>query len=221
MQVTCPQNRMFLSRKQLRNAWNNAHVCGIAIARGFSAVPLPPGTVLSRDARMRSPGRFLLFVFLVVVGLKLSEQAYALVAFRDERAQARVLRERLLQTGEELVAARAEFDTLKQRLEGEDAKLQRELAALRRFTRMGPLTRQVYDRYERERLRYNVHVEERNHVAREWEASLRRHEEHAERYNHLADSLQALAVRMGEPYYQVPTALEAAEERRRRESQLP
>src|SRR3712207_7762464 len=53
----------------------------------------------SRDARMRSPGRFLLFVFLVVAGVKLSEQAYALVAFRDERAQARVLRERLLQTG--------------------------------------------------------------------------------------------------------------------------
>jgi hypothetical protein len=170
---------------------------------------------------MRSPGRFLLFVFLVIVGVKLSEQAYALVAFRDERAQARVLRERLLETGEELMVARAAFDTVNSRLEREDSSLQRELAGLRRFTRMGPLTRQVYDRYERERLRYNLHVEERNNVAREWEASLRRHELRAERYNQLADSLQALAVQMGEPYYQVPTALEAAAERRSREGQVP
>ena len=170
---------------------------------------------------MRSPGRFLLFVFLVIVGVKLSEQGYALVAFRDERAQARVLRERLLDTGDQLMAARAQFDSVRERLEAEDAALKRELAGLRRFTRMGPLTRQVYDRYERERLRYNLRVEERNLMAREWEASLRRHEAHAERYNQLADSLQALAVRMGEPYYQVPTALEAAAEHRSRESQLP
>ena len=170
---------------------------------------------------MRSPARFLLFVLLVVVGLKLSEQLYALVAFRDERAQARDLRERLLETGTELVAIRGEFDTYKQRLEAEDAKLQRELATLRRFTRMGPLTAQVYDRYERERLRYNLHVEERNNIAREWEASARRHEASAQRYNLLADSLQALAVRMGEPYYQVPTALEAAAERTSREGQTP
>lgn len=170
---------------------------------------------------MKSPGRFLLFVLLVIVGVKLSEQLYALVAFRDERTQARDLRERLLETGTELVAIRGEFDTLKTRLEAEDARLQRELSALRRFTRMGPLTQQTYDRYERERLRYNLGVEERNNVAREWEASARRHEASAHRYNALADSLQSLAVRMGEPYYQVPTALEAAAERRSREGQAP
>lgn len=170
---------------------------------------------------MRSPGRFLLFVLLVILGVKLSEQAYALVAFRDERAQARGLRERLLATGEELMEVRGEFDTLKRRLETEDARLQRELSALRRFTRMGPLTEQVYERYERERLRYNLHVEERNNLAREWEASAHRHEESAQRYNVLADSLQALAVQMGEPYYQVPTALEAAAERRSREGGTP
>lgn len=170
---------------------------------------------------MRSPGRFLLFVLLVIVGVKMSEQAYALVAFRDERETARGLRERLLDTGTQLVAARTEFDGLKHRLEAEDAELQRELAALRRFTRMGPLTEQVYQRYERERLRYNLHVEERNNRAREWEASARRHEVSAQRYNFLADSLQALAVKMGEPYYQVPTALEAAAERRAREETAP
>ena len=170
---------------------------------------------------MRSPGRFLLFVLLVILGVKLSEQAYALVAFRDERQAARGLRERLLDTGTELVAARGEFDALQRRVEAEDAKLQRELAALRRFTRMGPLTERVYERYERERLRYNLHVEERNTLARRWEASAQRHEVSAQRYNLLADSLQALAVRMGEPYYQVPTALEAAAERRAREAGTP
>ncbi len=170
---------------------------------------------------MRSPGRFLLFVLLVIIGVKLSEQGYALVAFRDERQAARGLRERLLDTGTELVAARTEFDALKQRVEAEDATLQRELATLRRFTRMGPMTEQIYARYERERLRYNLHVEERNVVSRQWEASAQRLEASGQRYNLLADSLQALAVRMGEPYYQVPTALEAAAERRARETGTP
>lgn len=169
---------------------------------------------------MRSPGRFLLFVLLVIVGVKMSEQAYALVAFRDEREAARGVRERLLHTGTQLVAARTEFDDIRRRLEAEDAALQRELAALRRFTR-SPLTQQAYERYERERLRYNVHVEERNTIVRELEASARRHEVSAQRYNFLADSLQALAVKMGEPYYQVPTALEAAAERRARETTAP
>lgn len=170
---------------------------------------------------MKSPGRFLLFVLLVIVGVKLSEQGYALVAFRDEREAARGLRERLLDTGTELVAARTEFDTLKHAVEREDSALQRELSALRRFTRMGPLTEQVYQRYERERLRYNLHVEERNNLAREWEAVARRHEAQAHRYDQLADSLQVLAVKMGEPYYQVPSALEAAAERRSREGGRP
>ena len=62
---------------------------------------------------MRSPGRFLLFVLLVIVGVKLSEQAYALVAFRDERAAARDLRARLGETGVELVQARAREDSLR------------------------------------------------------------------------------------------------------------
>ena len=170
---------------------------------------------------MRSPGRFLLFVLLVIVGVKLSEQAYALIAYRDEREQARGLRERLLETGSELVAVRSEFDELKKRLETEDARLQDELVRLRRFTRMGPLTEQVFQRYESERLRYNLHVEDRNTLMREWEASARKHEASAQRYNLLADSLQALAVQMGEPYYQVPTALEAAAERRDREARAP
>jgi hypothetical protein len=106
-------------------------------------------------------------------------------------------------------------------VEREDSVLQRELTALRRFGRMGPLTEQVYGRYERERLRYNLHVEERNNLAREWEAVARRHEAQAHRYDQLADSLQALAVQMGEPYYQVPSALEAAAERRSREGGTP
>jgi hypothetical protein len=170
---------------------------------------------------MRSPGRFLLFVLLVIVGIKMSEQAYALVAFRDERAQARALRERLLETGSELIAARVQLDTLKHRIETDDARLQNDLMALRRFTRMGPLTEQVYQRYERERIRYNLRVEERNSLAREIEDVGRRHDASAVRYNVLADSLQALAVEMGEPYYQVPTALEAAAERSSRETATP
>jgi hypothetical protein len=170
---------------------------------------------------MRSPARFLLFVLLVIAGVKLSEQAYALVAFRDERTQARALRERLLETGTELVAVRGEADSLKAQLEGEDGKLEDELHALHRYSRMGPLSPRVYDRYRAELARYNLHVVRRNAVLRRLEGLHERHHGAVTAYNLLADSLHALAVEMGEPYYQVPTALEAAAERRNREDADP
>ena len=167
---------------------------------------------------MRSPGRFLLFVLLVIVGVKLSEQGYALVAFREERTQAKDLRERLLSTGSELVAVRARADSLKQALDAEDQRLERELRALHRYSRMGPLPVQVYDRYREELTRYNLHVVERNAVLRRLEGLHEQHHAAVTSYNLMADSLHALAVVMGEPYYQAPTALEAAEERRQREN---
>lgn len=173
---------------------------------------------------MRSPGRFLLFVLLVVVGVKLSEQAYALVAFRDERALARDLRERLGQTGDELVSARAREDSLRALISDEDAQLERELRVVRRFhreARQGYLTPERHAEYTEQLSRYNTRVVARNEVLRSFEALHTRHQAAAERYNRLADSLHALAVRMRQPYYQVPTALEAAEEHRRRESGLP
>jgi hypothetical protein len=57
---------------------------------------------------MKSTPRFMLLVLLAVVGVKLSEQLYRWVAFRDERQQVGELRERLLDSGAELTLSRAE-----------------------------------------------------------------------------------------------------------------
>ncbi|MBW3572120.1 MAG: hypothetical protein KY467_13555 [Gemmatimonadetes bacterium] len=169
---------------------------------------------------MRSPGRFLLFVVLVIVGVKLSEQAYALVAFRDERVQARELRTQLLSAGAELVDARLEADSLRRVIAAEDERLERELRVVQRFhrqARRGPMTAEDFAAYGQKLERYNLNVVSRNAVLRRLEALHQRQHAAVTRYNLLADSLHALAVKMGQPYYQVPTALEAAAEARERE----
>lgn len=173
---------------------------------------------------MRSPGRFLLFVLLVIVGVKLSEQGYALVAFRDERVQARHLRTQLVQTGAELVGARTQADSLRAVITAEDEKLERELRVVQRFhrqARRGPMTPEAYREYNDRLTRYNLHVVDRNAILRRLEALHDRQHVAVTRYNLLADSLHALAVEMGQPYYQVPTALEAAAEAREREGVTP
>jgi hypothetical protein len=173
---------------------------------------------------MRSPVRFLLFVVLVIVGVKLSEQAYALVAFRDERVQARDLRTRLVSTGSELVDARVQADSLRSLIAAEDERLERELRVVQRFhrqARRGPMTPQAYADYSARLERYNLNVVGRNAILRRLETLHDRQHVAVTRYNLLADSLHALAVEMGQPYYQVPTALEAAAEAREREGVAP
>jgi hypothetical protein len=173
---------------------------------------------------MRSPGRFLLFVVLVIVGVKLSEQGYALVAFREERVQARDLRARLLTAGAELMGRRTMADSLGRVLMAEDEALERELRVLQRFQRQarrGPVTPEAYDEHLDKLSQYNLHVADRNAIMRRVQELHDREHVAVNRYNLLADSLHALAVEMGQPYYQVPSALEAAAEAREREGVAP
>ena len=164
---------------------------------------------------MNSPARFLLFVLLVIVGVKASEQLYGYVAYRDERTQVRTLRTELGGAATELVAVRARMDSLHQAIDAQDAELTRELAGLHRFQRQARhrrLPRGLYEEYMARLHEYNLHVESRNLVHREWQQLAGRRDDLAHRYDTLADSIQALAVRMGQPYYQVPGPLEAAAE---------
>jgi hypothetical protein len=169
---------------------------------------------------MTSPARFLLFVVLVIVGIKGSEQLYSFVAYRDERALVRTLRTDLQQTATQLVAIRARSDSLSATVAAEDRRLTADLKSLQRFYRMargGALTPDVYAQWNDERTRYNLRVDERNASLREWQEIDGRHRSLAMRYNLLADSIHGIAARMGEPYYQVPSALEAAQEAARPE----
>lgn len=164
---------------------------------------------------MTSPARFLLFVLLVVLGVKASEQLYGYVAFRDERAQVRALRAELGGAATQLVAVRARMDSLHRAIDAEDEGLTRELGRLQWYQRQArhrQLPPGLYDEYMARLQEYNLHVESRNVIHREWQQLAGRRDGLAHRYDSLADSIQALAVRMGQPYYQVPGPLEAAAE---------
>ncbi len=158
----------------------------------------------------------LIFLLLVIIGVKLSEQVYRWAAFGDERVRVKELRGSLVEAGAQIVVTREASDSMRGVMEKEDAALEEELRGLRRYDRMargGALPSEIYGRYRRELDRHNLHVGERNQRLRDWQAILARNHAAVDRYNLLADSIRDIATRMGEPYYAVPTPAEAAMER--------
>jgi hypothetical protein len=162
---------------------------------------------------MRSPARLLLIVLLAVVGVKVSEQLYRFVAFRDEREQVKVLRDRLLDAGARLELARGERGRARDALEAEDDRLEaerRRLMLLQGTLEGGQVTAAQYERYRIALETYNRHVVARNGRYQQYQEIRDRWAVSVESYASLADSIREVAARMGEPYYTVPTPLEAA-----------
>ena len=158
----------------------------------------------------------LLFLLLVIVGVKLSDSVYRWLRFGPEREQVKALSVRLVDAGAQMVRTRQESDSMRAVLHAADAVLEREQQALRRYDALahdGALPPDVYERYRADLTRYNRHVTERNARLADWQEIQARHNAAASRYTVLADSLNALATRMGDPYYTVPTPAEAAIER--------
>jgi hypothetical protein len=158
----------------------------------------------------------LLFLLLVILGVKLSDSVYRWLAFGPERAQVKVLRSGLVDAGAQYVRTRQEGDSMRAILRAEDEQLEAEERNLRRYDGYasgGGLPPDVYQRYRADLTRYNRHVTERNGKLADWQEIQARHNAAASRYTLLADSLNALATRMGDPYYAVPTPAEAAIER--------
>ena len=158
----------------------------------------------------------LLFLLLVIAGVKLSEEVYRWLAFGEERTLVKTLREQLVSAGAEIMVTRQASDSMRAVLHEEDARLAREQRELRRydgFARDGALPSDLYARYRADLAEYNLHVTERNGRLRDWQEVLARNHTAVDRYNQLADSLRELATRMGDPYYAVPTPAEAAGER--------
>jgi hypothetical protein len=158
----------------------------------------------------------LLFLLLVILGVKLSDSVYRWLAFGEEREQVKVLRSGLVDAGAQYVRTRQEGDSMRAVLRAEDAQLEVEERRLRTYDGYasgGGLAPDVYERYRADLTRYNRHVTERNAKLADWQEIQARHNAAASRYTVLADSLNALATRMGDPYYAVPTPAEAAIER--------
>ena len=177
--------------------------------RAAPALPEPPGSPMSRI-------RPLLFLLAVIVGVKLSDQVYRWAAFGEERAMIRELRPELVEAGAVIVRTRAQSDTMRARIAEADRRLETEQRTLRRYDRIahnGTLPQEIYQRYKRDLNRYNEQVTARNEQLRRWQEVLAENHAAVDRYNALADSARALAQEMGDPYYNVPSPLEAAQER--------
>jgi hypothetical protein len=158
----------------------------------------------------------LLFLLLVVIGVKLSDSVYRWLRFGHEREQVKVLRTELVDAGAQMVRTRQESDSMRAILQAEDTALEREQQALRRYDAQahdGALPPDVYERYRADLTRYNAHVVRRNGKLADWQEILARNHVAVGRYNVLSDSVRDLATRMGDPYYSVPTPAEAAIER--------
>ncbi|HEX2202160.1 MAG TPA: hypothetical protein VHG91_02625 [Longimicrobium sp.] len=157
----------------------------------------------------------LVFLLLVIGGVKLSEQLYRWAAYGDERAELKSLRGRLAESGAAIMRTGAEADSLRDEIRVEDEELEAEQRAVRRYNGYatnGALPHELYVRYREDLTRYNGHVAERNEKLRAWQEVVARKHAAVDRYNGLADSIRGVAERMGEPYYPVPTPLEAAVE---------
>jgi chromosome segregation ATPase len=160
--------------------------------------------------------QFLLLLFLAIVGVLVSQEVYRWAAFGEERRLVGELREELLDAGAALVRAQTEMDSLRGAIVDADARLEREQRALQeynRHARHGRLPQHLYDAYRTDLAAYNDHVVERNARVSEMEAIRQREHVAVARYNALSERIHGLAVRLGQPYYSVPTPLEAAMER--------
>ncbi|HEX5726844.1 MAG TPA: hypothetical protein VFX98_15315 [Longimicrobiaceae bacterium] len=165
---------------------------------------------------MISRVRPLLFLLAVIVGIKLTEQLYGYFAFGEERVLVRGLRGELVDAGAEITRTRTVLDSLRSLIKGIDKDLELDDVRLRRYERnlrAGHITLPDYEQARTVSARYNQRVERHNAWLHEYEAVLARNHRSVDRYNTLADSVRNLAARMGDPYYAVPTPVEAAVER--------
>ncbi|HYW06089.1 MAG TPA: hypothetical protein VE913_03980, partial [Longimicrobium sp.] len=92
-------------------------------------------------------------------------------------------------------------------------ELRRVLARYNQHAVGGYLPTAIYRRYQADRRRYDRKVMDRDALFRAYQQSHARYASAADSYTARADSVRNLATLMGEPYYAVPTPLEAAVQR--------
>jgi hypothetical protein len=160
--------------------------------------------------------RPLLLLVSVLLFAKLAVEGYRWINYRSERTGLAAMRMRALDLGVEVVRSQARVDTLRRTIDRDDEDLEQKREAVDRYgrySRGGSLSPERYAAYRRELKAYNEMVEMRNRKFRRWRELRARSTLALESYTRLADSMRALAGRIGDPYYPVPLPIEAAAER--------
>ena len=161
----------------------------------------------------RSRAESVLAVLALVVVFKLANELYRWVAYSDERALLSDLSGAIDGAGVRVMRTQISADSLQEIVEDMDRGLDTARRAVAEFEGRsvdGAIPRRIYPAY-RERLdAYNMAVRTRNARLAEWREVVESNHDASVRYNTLADSMRAVATRMGEPYYEVPSPIELA-----------
>lgn len=155
-------------------------------------------------------------VVLLLVAFGIGRDLYQWYAYRTERETVLRLRAAAVNAGAELVVLTRRAEAMRRTAERADSVVGEDVAALRRYERYvrgSTLPALVYPLYERDWRRYQRAVAARDAALARFGESRDRLRALASRYNLLADSIRAVAARMGDPYYHVPLPVEAAAER--------
>lgn len=172
-----------------------------------------PRRTARSPVRLRDRLRMLMLVALVLIGTHAAYGTYRWLAFAEERAQLRALNAQVDVAGFQVIRTQLRVDSLQRRIGGLDRELRTVRSALARFGEHeveGALPPALHAQYRAEIARYNQRVEQRNGWFARWQAAVRNNAAAVRRYNRLADSIRSVAARMGEPYYNIPSPVEAA-----------
>jgi hypothetical protein len=167
---------------------------------------------------MRGGGRIavLLAVLLAVVLVKVGHETYRWWAYAEEREQLRALTTRLEEAGFDVVSTQLAADSLRRGMLRTDSVLdltRQRVGEYERRAEGGTLPPHLFEGYRTELATFNRRVAERNETLYRWEEVVTRNHVAVGRYNAIADSMRLLATGIGEPYFPVPSPLEAAARR--------
>lgn len=155
----------------------------------------------------------LLLILAAIAVAKLGQQVFRWFAYAEEREQLQALGLQVERAGLEVVHTGLRADSLRAMIERTDRELAAAKTAVSAYHRHavgGALPAHLYGAYQEELNAYNRSVTQRNAHFEEWQRVVTQNHDAVNRYNELADRIRALATRMGEPYYSVPSPAELA-----------
>lgn len=161
----------------------------------------------------RSRAESVLAVLVLVVVFKLANELYRWVAYADERSRLSQLTGAIDSVGVRVVRTQITADSLQHIVEEMDRGLdgaRRGVAEFEGRSVDGAIPRRIYAEYRKRLDAYNLAVRTRNARLAEWRGVVESNHQASARFNALADSMRAVATRMGEPYYEIPSPIELA-----------
>ncbi|MGH7458632.1 MAG: hypothetical protein ACREKN_06025 [Longimicrobiaceae bacterium] len=155
----------------------------------------------------------LLVILALVAAVQLGIHLVRWYAHAAERQELAGVRDAGVQAGAEVVRTMLRLDSLRLVIDSLDhglAQRRRSVRAYERFVRADRLPARLHRAYRSDLASYNSLVGERNGVAGEWERTLEASRLSRESYQRLSERARTLAAAIGEPYFRLPTPMEAA-----------